>query len=253
MTDDRKQDKSKSVVKRDRWQLEDPEDALPSLEDLLVEVNQELSSGKRIEEVLTREALVQVDPVSGKPHMREEGYRGEALEFYSSKTSKGHNPAIGIRGVRSDIWDTVYFITRSNEVFPEKACRVVSIVETCMIHVGLYKLDILLSGRPKVVKSRLNAIWKGAKEKRRRRQIGPYRFVNFTEREEKQQNIWCLASQDYAHIATIAEDYGWDMSFVVQIAMILAITRSSKLPRYLVNDATEEMKAFNEYLNSYVS
>jgi hypothetical protein len=117
-----------------------------------------------------------------------------------------------------------------------------------MIHLGLHELDFLLAGRPKLVEDRLQAIRKGAKEKRRRGKPAQYSFVNFTDTLDKQQNVWCLSPEDYARAATIAEDFSWDMGFVVQMAMIMAIASSEKLPESLRKDAIEEIKFFNEYL-----
>jgi len=241
----------KSLIKRDQWELEEPQEAVHSLEALLERVSKEMTQGGEVKDILRRRRLPQVDPGTGQPLMTDEQYMEYSLDFYQTRTSKGYHPAIGVRHLRADIWDTVYLITRSPEAFPDKACRLVSIVETCMIHVGLHQLDILLVGRPKVVKNRKNAIWKGGKEKRRRIRLGPYKFVNFTDTEEKQQNIWCLSPEDYARTAAVAEDYGWDMGFVVQMAMIMAIANSEKLPDDMRKDAKEEMKFFKEYLNSY--
>jgi len=243
-----------SLVKRDEWQLEEvnTNEVMLPLEGLLESVSHEIVKGHELKDILRRRPLSKIDPTTGKELMPTNQYADYLMEFYSTRTSKGHNPAIGIRNLRSDIWDVVYLITRSPDDFPEKACRTVSIVETCMIHVGLHGLDLLLIGRPKVVKDRLNGIRKGAKEKRRKPRLGPYRFVNFIETMEKQQNIWCLSPEDYARVATIAEDYGWDMGFVVQMAMIFAISNSTKLPKYLRNDAAEEVGCFKNYLNNYI-
>lgn len=241
----------KSLIKHTSWELEEPEEAIYPLDALLDRVNEEITQGRDIKDILHRRRLPQVDPATGQSLMTDEQYASYALDFYQTRTSKGYHPAIGIRHVRSDVWDMVYLVTRSPEAFPGKACRYVSIVETCMIHVGLHGLDLLLAGRSKVVQNRKNAIWKGGKEKRRRPRLGPYKFVNFTDIEEKQQNIWCLSPEDYARTATVAEDYGWDMGFVVQMAMVIAIASSEKLPESLRKDAEEEVRFFREYLNRY--
>ena len=243
---------NKSLIKHDAWELEEPDEATYSLEALLDGVNKAMAQGREIKDILRRRQLPQLDPATGQPLMTEEEYTDYTLDFYSTKTSKGYKPAIGIRHMRSDIWDMVYLITRSPEVFPGRYCRLVSIVETCTIHAGLHGLDLLLAGRPKVVQNRKNAIWKGGKYKRRRPRLPPYKFVNFTDTEEKQQNIWCLSPEDYARIAAIAEDYGWDMGFVVQMTMVIAIASSENLPESLREDAKEEAKFFEEYLNRYL-
>lgn len=242
---------NKSLIKHDAWELEGPDEAIYPLDALLDRVNEEIMQGRDIKDILHRRRLPQVNPATGQSLMTDEQYASYALDFYQTRTSKGYHPAIGIRHMRADIWDTVYLITRSSEVFSGKAARLVSIVETCMIHVGLHGLDILLAGRPKVVQNRKNAIWKGGKEKRRMPRLGPYKFVNYTDVEEKQQNIWCLSPEDYARTAAVAEDYGWDMGFVVQMAMVIAIASSEKLPESLRKDAEEEVRFFREYLNRY--
>jgi len=66
---------------------------------------------------------------------------------------------------------------------------------------------------------------------------------------DTQQNVWCQSPQDYAGAATIAEDYGWSMVFVVQMAMLMAIATSEKLPMEMKNNAIEEVKFFIEFLN----
>jgi len=246
-------DNDKSLIKRDEWELEEPDQVMYPLEGLLDRVDREMAQGREIKDILRRKPLLQVDPTTRQPLMTEKEYLEYSLDFYQTKTSKGYNPAIGIRHIRSDIWDIVYLITRSPEVFPGKACRLVSIVETCMIHVGLHRLDLLLVGRPKIVKNRKNAIWKGGKAKRRRLRLPPYKFVNFTDTEDKQQNIWCISPEDYARTAAIAEDFGWDMGFVVQIAMVVAIASSEKLPDDVREDAEEEMEFFREYLAKYLN
>jgi hypothetical protein len=243
-------DNNQSEIKPSAWELEKPDKFMYSLEALMHKVNKDITQGEDINEILRRKRLPQVHPTTGRRLMTDEQYMDYSLSFYQTRTSKGYNPAIGIRHVRSDIWDTVYFITRSPEDFPGKALRLVSVVETCMIHVGLHGLDLLLVGRLKIVQNRKNAIRKGGKEKRRRRLIPPsYRFVNFVDVEEKQQNIYCLSREDYARAAAIAEDYGWDFGFVIQMAMITAIASSEKLPENLRNNATEEIAYFKEYLN----
>ena len=243
----------KSLVERDPWALENGSDeVMYSLEALLNMVTKEMARGNEVKDILRRKRLPRIDPTTGQPLMTENEYSDYLVDFYATKTSQGYKPAIGIRHMRSDIWDTVYLITRSSEEFSGKACRLVSVVETCMIHAGLRGLDLFLAGRPKVVQDRIDAIRKGGKEKRQIIRPGKYKFVNFTDVEEKQQNIWCLSPEDYARTAALAEDYGWDMGFLVQIAMIIAIANSEKLPGYLRNDALEEVEFFRSYLDSYL-
>lgn len=232
------------------WKTEDDDDLQP-LENLMHRVDVEIARGNQVPDILRRRLLPQKAIFNDQQTMTDDKYADYALDFYRTKTSKGYNPAIGIRHLRSDIWDAVYFITRSSEEFSGKALRVVSIVETCMIHLGLHGLDFLLAGRPKLVEDRLQAIRKGGKEKRRRGKPAQYSFVNFTDTLDKQQNVWCLSPEDYARAATMAEDYGWDMGFVVQIAMVIAIASSEKLPESLRKDAVEEVKFFGEYLDRY--
>lgn len=237
-------------IKPSAWELESPDESVYSLEALMDKVNRSLVQERDISEILRRRRLPQAHPATGQQLMTDEEYIEYNMGFYQTSTSKGYNPAIGIRHVLTDIWDTVYFITRSPEDFPGKALRLVSIVETCMIHVGLYWLGLLLVGRPKLVQNRKNAIRKGGKEKRRRLRPASYRFVSFVDTEEKQQNIYCLSREDYAQAAAIAEDYGWDFGFVIQIVMIIAIANSESLPGNLRENAIEETTYFKEYLNT---
>jgi len=235
-------------IPADAWALEDEEDT-QTLENLLNEVDTQMRGGLPLTEVLRRKLLPPEMTSSTSLLMTDDNYASDQLEFYRTKTSKGYRPAIGIRNVRADIWDAVYFITRNHEEFSGKAHRIVSIVETCMIHMGLRNMNLILEGRPKIVKERLEAIRKGSKERRRRGKPQQYEFVNFTDTLETQQNVWCQSSQDYARAATIAEDFGWSMGFVVQMAMIMAIATSEKLPTEMKNNAIEEVKFFTEFLD----
>jgi len=232
----------------DPWALED-EEYTQTLENLLNEVDTTMRGGMQLEDIL-RQKLLPQGTTSGSTSLQiDDNYANDRLEFYRSKTSKGYRPSIGIRRGCADIWDAVYFITRGREEFPGKAHRVVSIVETCMIHLGLQVMNLILERRPKVVQERLDAIRKGGKERRRRGKPPQYDFVNFTDTMDTQQNVWCQSQQDYARAATIAEDYGWSMLFVVQMAMIMAIATSEKLPMEMKNNAIEEVKFFVEFLN----
>lgn len=241
----------KSLTKHDAWELEEPDEAQYSLEALLEWVNTALAANKEIGEVLHRRLLLGANHTTDQILMKDEEYSDYALNRYRMATSKGHSPAIGIKHVLSDVWDAIYLITRSPEIFGGKASRLVGIVETCMIHVGLYGLDRLLAGRPKVVQKRKAAIWKGGKEKRLSLEPRQYKFVSFTNTKEKQQNIYCLSPQDFARAATISEDYDWSMGFVVQMAMVIAIASSEKLPDNLREEAKEEVRFFEQYLNSF--
>jgi len=231
------------------WLTEDAYEDIQSLEKLLDRVDAEVKRGREIPDILRRRLLPQKTTFNGQPVMTDEEYIDYKLNFYRTKTSKGYKPAIGIRHLRADVWDVVYLITRSPEEFPGEVLRVVSIIETCMIHIGLHGLDLLLVGRPKLVTERKEAIRRGSKERRRRGKPAHYTFINFTDSLDKQQNVWCLSTNDYARAATIAEDYGWDMGFVVQMAMIIAIANSETLPENLRKDAVEEVEYFKEYLN----
>jgi len=234
-------------VNNNAW-ITEGDDDLQSLESLMHRVDVEIARGNQVPDILRRRLLPQKVIFNDQQMMTDDKYADYALDFYRTKTSKGHNPAIGIRHLRSDIWDSVYLITRSSEEFPGKALRVVSIVETCMIHLGLHGLDLMLVGRPKLVEERKAAIRKGGKEKRRRGKPAQYSFVNFIDALDTQQNVWCLSPEDYARAATIAEDFGWDFGFTMQMAMITAIANSETLPESLRKDAVEEIKFFNEYL-----
>ena len=234
---------SPQKVDNSAWVPED--DGFESLEDLLSLVEESISRGGYTDDFLKHKYL---------PGGREEEGIAESssgqptLDYIRHKSARSY---VGIRHLHIVIFDAVYYITRNREEYPGKAVRLVSIVETIMLHYGLHGLDMLLSNRPKVIEDRLEAIRLGDKERRRRGQAPEYTWVVFTEGKEKQQNITCLIEQDYARATTIATDYDWTLSFVVQIALILAIAGSQRLPNHTVKDAKEEVRYFQEYLEKH--
>jgi len=232
------------LVNSSAWVTEDAD--MMSLENLLLEVERAIATGGQLSDILQRRALSSPYTTPSTKHV--ESSVGNLVDFFRVKEAK---PYIGIRNIRAEIHDSVYYITRSKDEYPGKSTRVVSLVQTCMIHLGLHVLDQILTNRPKVVDDRLDAIRKGSKEKRRRGQPPQYTFVNFTETMDKQQNIACLSPQDYARAVAISVDYAWPLSFVIQIAMIIAIANSEALPSEMVKNAREEVKYLVEYLDKY--
>ncbi|MCK4782956.1 MAG: hypothetical protein KAV87_04335 [Desulfobacteraceae bacterium] len=229
-------------VDNSAWQTEDAD--FESLEDLLSLVEVNISKGGYIADVLQRKYLPEGEKKTTSPIETNSGQY--TLQYIQDKSTKSY---VGIRNLRAGISDATYYITRNRKEYPGSVVRLVSIVQTAMLHYGLHGLDMLLSGRTKVVEDRLEAIRLGSKEKRRRGQTPQYTFVNFIDVLDKQQNITCLSQQDYARATTIAIDYGWPMSFVVQMAMIIAIAGSERLPEDIVKDAREEVRFFTEYIH----
>lgn len=241
---------SKDLVPQNAWNLEIDWEYTQTLENLLDEVNVKMREGLSLQDVLYHRTIPQENTLDNNP-MPYDKYTYNQFDLYQSRTSKGYKPAIGIRHICNDIWDAIYYITRNHEVFRGRIHGTVSIVETVMIHLGLRGIDRILQDRPSIVKERLDAIHKGSKERRKMGKLPRYVFVNFTEKRDDQQNVWCQNVGDYARMGAIAEDYDWTMSFVVQMAMIVAMACSEKLPEEMRKNAVDEVRCFIEFLDKY--
>ena len=232
-------------VDNSAWKLEEPYEN-ESLEDLLSLVETRIDSGGCIDDILERRYLPEGE--GDDRSLAETGPARNAIEYIRNKTTRSQ---IGIRHLITVVHDAIFFITRSHGDYPGKAVRLIGVVETVMVHYGLHGLDMLLSDRSRVVAERLEVIRLGGKEKRRRGQPPPYGFVMFTDTRQTQVNITCLSQRDYARASRIAEDYGWTLGFVMQVAMVIAVAGSERLPADMVEQSREEVIYFQEYLDKY--
>lgn len=163
--------------------------------------------------------------------------------------SKENKKEVGIRGLPEDIRNSIYFISRSYKLFPEQSARIISIVETCMLICGLQEFKVILSNREAIVNQNLKSISDGPMGKRRYITTPQYRFVYFTTPLDVQQTIYVLDTGVYASLSRIASDFGWTLSFTIEMALVAAISKSTKLPRHLVTMAQAEMEYFVEYID----
>ena len=67
----------------------------------------------------------------------------------------------------------------------------------------------------------------------------------------KQRNIYCYDRTDYARMEKIHNEYKWDMGFTIQMAVVVGIMHSERLPEELKEKAKQEVEALEKWIEQF--
>jgi len=128
-----------------------------------------------------------------------------------------------------------------------KAYQRTTAIHCALTHTGLRYLEDMLIGRRSLQHAISDALDRGRSPIR----VSPYEWEYFHLIPTKQRNIWCYDRQDYARLERIATDYGWTLGNTIQMAMVVGIHHSEKLPKPYRDLAAKEVENFKMWVGKF--
>jgi hypothetical protein len=158
---------------------------------------------------------------------------------------------VAVKHMLRELIDLFKYIPLDTKYFKGRAYRYRTVVQCGLIHIGLYHLEKLLVGR----RDWRQKLVEAGRHGKSLYMLEPPRWKYFHLEPVSQTNIYCYDRVDYARLEKIHEEYGWDLGYTVQAAIIVGMTHSEKLPkewRELAEKEMEEIKAWvKEFNNIY--
>lgn len=161
--------------------------------------------------------------------------------------TESSQPFVAVRHLLRELATLFTYIVLDTGLFSGRAYRYITAVQCTLVHVGLYHLESMLTGR----RTFREKIIEAGRQGQRIYTLEPPVWQFFHLMPTRQRNLYCYDRSDYARMEKIHEEYRWDMTYIIQMAMVVGIVHSEKLPQSLRDLAEKEVEALKQWIGQF--